>query len=185
LLVQTSSAVDKFVDDSAPPGGTGNSWASPYDSLQTAIATTSSGDTIFVAQGTYKPSTTGNPVESFVLNDDVIWQGGYAGFGAADPNARDIAAFVTILSGDLGGDDVFTQGASGQPNTYTNYGENSIHVVTGSQALDGAVMDGFTVRSANGGGARFSSSASSSPSPLINNCRFIESCIIQQRRRRH
>ena len=59
----------------------------------------------------------------------------------ADPNARNIDAYRTILSGDLNGDD--------EPNFF-NYGENSCHVVTGSGTDANDVLDGFTITAGNG-----------------------------------
>lgn len=68
-----------------------------------------------MAQGVYTPDSnsanpngTGDPNATFQLIDGVTLTGGYAGFGKADPNARDIELYKTILSGDLNGDDAQT-----------------------------------------------------------------------------
>jgi hypothetical protein len=82
------------------------------------------------------------------LKNGVTVKGGYAGYGQADPNARNISAYETILSGDLNGDD--------GPN-FTNNAENSYHVVTGSSTNSTAILDRFTITAGNANGyyARF------------------------------
>lgn len=70
----------------------------------------------------YRPSTTGNRKEAFPLKDNIAIRGGYAGLGEPDPDARNIEAYETILSGDLNGD----------AGPYSaNNSENSFHVVSG------------------------------------------------------
>ncbi|GAI80669.1 unnamed protein product, partial [marine sediment metagenome] len=64
----------------------------------------------------------------------------YAGSAEPDPDARDTDEYKTILSGDLSGDD--------GPN-FANNGENSYHVVTGSNTDETAVLDGFTIAGGN------------------------------------
>lgn len=98
------SAQVLFVDDDATPGGDGLAWATAFQSLQDALAaarTPKSGVVeIRVGQGRYVPDQ-----EPFDLVDGVALRGGYAGVGAPDPDARDPAAYPTILDGDADGDD--------------------------------------------------------------------------------
>jgi len=123
------------VDADAPgPVHDGASWATAYNYLQEALAAASSGDEICVAQGAYKPDqgvgqTPGDRTATFQLKNGVALYGGFAGYGASDPDARDISAYETILSGDLNGDDV----------GFTNNGENSYHVVTTSGVDETAI----------------------------------------------
>ena len=103
-----------YVDDDAPPGGDGSSWATAYTFLQDALteaAATGEPVEIRVAQGTYRPDRdaanpngTGDRKASFELLNGLTLAGGYVGVGASDPNARDWEAHLTILSGDLLGD---------------------------------------------------------------------------------
>jgi parallel beta-helix repeat protein len=156
-----------YVDPNAPtplPFRDGSSWASAYATLEDAeIATGVPGAAteIRVADGTYLPSL----LQAFRLRQGLSILGGYAGYGAANPDARDVVAYPTILSGDLGiaGDST----------------DNSYHVV---QSIDNdatAVLDGFTI---TGGNASFSDTSSGSGSgggmlcqggsPTIRNCVF-------------
>lgn len=130
-----------YVDRSATgPSPDGSSWHRAFRNLQDALAVTTSGGEIHIADGTYTPDrgtgqTAGDREASFVVAD-VVLRGGYAGHGAIDPDARDMAAHPTVLSGDLNSDDLWG---------ILNRDDNSYHVVT----TDGnAVLDGLTI--ANG-----------------------------------
>jgi autotransporter-associated beta strand protein len=153
-----------YVDDTAAGADYGTSWADAFRDLQSALAMSVPGQVIRVAQGTYKPTTGINRAQSFVLRSGVVLQGGYAGWGAADPSARDAARYVSTLSGDVG-----------RPNDAT---DNSFHVVVGGGADATAVLDGFTVSGGNadgdhaygydqGGGVYNDRS-----SPTLSNCTF-------------
>src|SRR5262245_42136671 len=105
------------VDDDAAPGGDGSSWASAIDDLQIALGAAQAGDEIWVAEGRYRPSAS-DPNSSFFLPDGVALYGGFAGT-ETDRDARDPAAHVALLDGDLAGDDL--------PG-FQNTAENSLHV---------------------------------------------------------
>ena len=101
-----------YVDDDAPLNGDGLTWSTAYRFLQDALANALAGDEIRVAQGTYKPDedeggnvTPGDRLASFQLINGVALMGGFAGVGAADPDARDPDTFPSVLSGDIVGDD--------------------------------------------------------------------------------
>ena len=103
----------------------------------------------------------------------------YGGFDGVetDLSQRDWKNNVTILSGDLNGDDVIN--GSGSTLSITGNGENSYHVIFNNfNGLDNtAVLDGFTVTggNANGaslydrGGGMYNFTASS---PTLINCTF-------------
>ncbi|HON92645.1 MAG TPA: PASTA domain-containing protein [Sedimentisphaerales bacterium] len=125
----------------------GSSWTRAYRNLQDALAVARSGDTIRVADGVYKPDdgaavTPGDRAASFEIPDGVTVMCGYAGYGAANPDARNINAYPTILSGDLNGNDLWG---------ILNLSDNSFHVVTasGSGTLSGATI---TAGNADGSG---------------------------------
>ncbi len=118
------------------PDGAGNcsSWETAC-SLQTALTAADSGDEIWVAAGTYKPTTGSDRNATFQLKDGVAIYGGFNGTETAREQ-RDFTANVTILSGDIG-----TLGINS---------DNSVHVVTGA---NNAILDGFTVTAGYSDGA--------------------------------
>jgi hypothetical protein len=128
------------VDGNAPASGTpdGSTWTKAYRNLHDGLAAAQSGDTIRVADGTYAPDdgsgvAAGDRAASFAIPDNVTILCGYAGYGASNPDARDIDAHPTILSGDLNGDDLWG---------IVNISDNSYHVVfaSGEGTLDGAII---------------------------------------------
>ena len=125
----------------------GSTWTRAYHTLQDGLAAAQAGDTIYVADGTYVPDdgsgvTSGDRAASFVIPDNVTVLCGFAGYGASDPDARDVDTYPTILSGDLNGDDLWG---------ILNISENSYHVVSaaGSGELNGATI---TAGNADGSG---------------------------------
>ncbi|MHC4675157.1 MAG: S8 family serine peptidase [Planctomycetota bacterium] len=159
------------VDADAPGVNNGTSWAEAYTDLQVALSVASAYhqvEEVCVAQGQYRPGVPGDREATFQLINNVVIKGGYAGLGEPNPDARDVEAYKTILTGDLNGDD--------GPD-FTNNGENSCHVVTGSGTDSTAVLDGFTVtggystnRHSGGGGMLIGNYSS----PTVINCTFSE-----------
>ncbi|NCS20482.1 MAG: cadherin [Microcystis aeruginosa G11-06] len=130
-----------FVQSNAGGSNNGTSWVDAFTDLQTAIAAAQSGDTIWVAAGIYKPTSTADRTASFSLTakNQVEIYGGFAGTETS-LSQRNVTANVTILSGDIG--------------TVGNNSDNVYHVVTGTQTTPTTVLDGFTISggNANGGG---------------------------------
>ncbi len=156
-----------FVDSRAPGANDGRSWQNAFRDLQTALEvvrmTPREGQLkILVARGVYRPAEARSCDRStaFLLCSGVGVYGGYAGWGAPDPNARDAAAYETVLSGDINGDDA-SQHSS----------DNVYSVVIAVSAEPGTVLDGFTISGGNavnrGGGIRISGG-----SPKISHCTF-------------
>src|SRR6185503_785510 len=101
LAAHSLDAAIRYVDDSAPPGGNGHSWSHAYRSLKTALNAAAPGDEIRVGKGTYRPAgVNGSRTSTFRIIEDVVVQGGYAGYGAANPNKLKPSKYKTILSGD-------------------------------------------------------------------------------------
>jgi predicted outer membrane repeat protein len=164
------------VNPTATGSGSGNSWADAYTDLQQAFNDAVAGDSVFVKEGVYKPTTGTDRAASFVLKAGVRFYGGFRGTEELDtnrvatPNRRGPFAYahtpgpvasaagtgVSILSGDLGALGDFT--------------DNSYHVVSavsvaGSEQITEhgqyspditpaiALLDGFVVRDGNANGA--------------------------------
>ncbi len=131
--------------------GTGASWADALGSLQDALELAcmcSQISEIWVAQGTYYPDEGVNVMNNdreatFQLCNGLAVYGGFAGF-ETDLSQRDWEANKTVLSGDIGQDDVTDS------NDITNHhsdivGENSFSVVTSSGTDNTALIDGFVI----------------------------------------
>ena len=111
LNVVSESQSPVYVDATAKGTNSGSSWKNAFTSLQDALAVAIPGREIRVADGVYTPDqgieiVRGNREASFALRSGITILGGYAGAGAADPNARDIKAYATVLSGDLKANDL-------------------------------------------------------------------------------
>lgn len=132
--------------------GDGSSWENAFKHLQDALAVAQCGDEIRVAEGIYRPDEdtanpdgTGNRSATFQLVNSVTIKGGFAGFGADNPDECDPYAYETILSGDLADND--------GPGEWDNYAENSYHVVTADGTDNSTILDGFTITAGNADGS--------------------------------
>ncbi|MCH8967979.1 MAG: S8 family serine peptidase [Planctomycetes bacterium] len=131
-----------YIDASASGMNNGSSWTHAFTSLRSALNAASAGDEIWVAAATYRPTSPGGDrTISFDLKDGVEVYGGFAG-NETERDERDPAANVTVLSGDLNGDD----GTSGNA-------ENSYHVVNATSTDGSAILDGFTITAGNANGS--------------------------------
>ncbi|MCL5999410.1 MAG: hypothetical protein M1546_25610, partial [Chloroflexi bacterium] len=121
------------------PGGstTGicDSWVNACD-LSFALGDVAvSGDEIWVAAGTYKPSDTGDRMASFTLKSGVAVYGGFA-VTETLREERDWDTNVVTLTGDL--------------NDNGLDGNDSYHVVTSDNTvIETAILDGFTISGGN------------------------------------
>jgi len=139
-----------YVDTDAAGNDDGTSWVDAYNDLQDALTNASSGDEIWVAEGTYKPHAS-DPSVSFELVAGVDVYGGFDGI-ETDRSGRDWTENTATLSGDITED-------------------NSCHVVKGA---NNALLDGFTITKGNADGSYPNNSGGgiycSSASPTIRNC---------------
>lgn len=134
----TAYATVVYVDATATGSDNGTSWADAYPDMQSALGSAVSGDSIWVAGGTYKPTPGSDRTATFQLVNGVGVYGGFAGTETV-LSQRDWVMHVTILSGDIG--------------VLADNTDNSYHVVTGSANNATAVLDGFTVTGGNADGA--------------------------------
>ena len=133
-----------YVDPNSAPGGDGTSWADAFTDLQDALNLGNHYpcvvDEIWVAAGTYKPTSGLDRAATFKLSSGVAVYGGFAGdeMNLADRDP-DPATNGTVLSGDIG--------------TPDDNSDNSYTVVTGTQTDNSAVLDGFTITRGNSDGS--------------------------------
>lgn len=130
-----------FVNAAAADGGDGTTWATAYNSLSDALTAAPSGAEVWVAAGTYT-----TPADSsFYIEKALTVLGGFDGTEAA-ADAADPAANVTILTGDVMGND-------GEAYDSLAYSDNNrvLRIVdTSSTASQYTVtLDGLTIT--NGG----------------------------------
>lgn len=149
-IYQVISLVSKLADTgtilyvrSDGSGRTCDSWENACR-LQTALLAATAGDEIWVQAGLYRPATdTSFPEATFQLKDGVALYGGFAGTETAR-DQRDWETHITVLSGDLGGDD--TTDSNGVVTDAAHIvGINAYHVVTGGEVDTTAVLDGFII----------------------------------------
>ncbi|MCC7387454.1 MAG: right-handed parallel beta-helix repeat-containing protein [Phycisphaerales bacterium] len=166
------------VDADALGQNDGSSWADAFTDLQGALGAAAPGDEVWVAEGVYTPSDT-DATASFVMRSGVGLYGGFAGVEASR-DQRDWRAHETILSGDIGRDDVVGSGSF----WYGSWARNTAncgHVLVASGTDATAVLDGFTV--ADGATGPDGTPAGDplmfgsgiyiiAGSPTIRNCRF-------------
>ena len=132
--INTSQPPVRYVKWDATGTHTGTSWTNAFADLQSALAAASSGDEIWVAAGTYKPTTGTDRTISFALKNGVGIYGGFAG-GETLRSQRNPIANITILSGDIG--------------VVGDSSDNSYHVIYNENISNTAVLDGFTIRGGN------------------------------------
>ena len=144
-----------YVDKDATGANNGSSWADAYNYLQDALMFAGAGCEIRVAEGVYKPDDfvlsdrpSRGREETFQLINNVAIRGGYAGFGEADPDARDVNEYETILSGDRQGNDAVVVDAADLLDEASRE-DNCYHVVTGHETDETAVLDGLTITGGN------------------------------------
>jgi len=129
-----------FVNCNATGRNTGLSWVDAYTDLQSALSIAEMGNEIWVAGGTYMPTTGTDRKVSFELKSGVRLCGGFAGdetrYWQRSPGAQ-----PTVLSGDIG--------VSGDNS------DNSYHVVVGAGGgvgLHTTILKCFIVTGGNANG---------------------------------
>ncbi|HRI45527.1 MAG TPA: T9SS type A sorting domain-containing protein [Ignavibacteriaceae bacterium] len=158
-----------YVKHDAVGSNNGTSWANAFNSFQSALDTAVSGDQIWVAKGTYKPSSSYDLTNSpryyhFRLINGVSIYGGFAGTESAVTervNFRQGEVNETILSGDL--------------NSNGKDDNDCYHVFYHPSGFDNtAILDGFTIADGNANGAssphdRGGGIYNNSSSPVLKN----------------
>ncbi|NLX96944.1 MAG: hypothetical protein GXY83_12275 [Rhodopirellula sp.] len=127
------------VDARASGANNGTSWTDAYVDLQSALEAAVSGDQIWVAAGTYRPSARTTPDDprsaTYTLVPGVGLYGGFAG-SETSLDQRNVTINCTVLSGDLAGNDQING----------DKGDNAYHVLEHAQRSPPAPsLDGFTI----------------------------------------
>lgn len=155
-----------YVDVNASGTNDGTNWTNAFTNLNSAISTSSNGDQIWVAEGSYSPGS--NRTDTFNINKQIEL---YGGFNATESTLgeRDYKSNVTTLTGDINNDDL------GVDYTNNNRTENNYHVV--SMNSSSIILDGFSIVSGHadgsgvdGQGAAISGDANGTH--IIRNCTF-------------
>ena len=175
MISQIGFAQIYFVNHAATGANNGANWTDAYTDLQSALGIATAGTEIWVAKGTYYPTTcspcsAGDRNISFEIPDGVKLFGGFDGTESAQAD-RNWVANLTVLSGDINQD--------GAPT------ENSYSVVYSFRVSLSTIVDGFTIRdgcsdlvsgagrTAEGGGWYNDGSAGNASSPMVRNVRFV------------
>ena len=118
----------------------GDSWENALTELSEALqiaSVNSSVKEIWVAKGTYYPTSTGDRTVSFEVPSGIKLYGGFAGTENA-VEERQLKTNPTVLSGDLNNND---------DGNYSNMEDNSFHIMKLHHASSETVIDGFTFTS--------------------------------------
>ena len=170
--VAEADAANRYVRADLTTGANnGTSWADAYrgvGGLAAALTASVSGDQIWVAAGTYKPTTGADRGVALTLKSGVAIYGGFVG-NESKLAQRNFVSNLTTVTGDLLSNDSGT----------ANLGDNSYHVFVGTGAASTAILDGFTIRSGNANGSSASNFDKgggiiilNSGNPTIRNCTF-------------
>lgn len=171
-LLAPANAGTLYVDAALGSGANdGSSWANAFqgpDGLQAALAASVFGDQIFVADGSYRTTSTGSRTISFGLKNGVELYGGFLGGESSPAERPPFWTAASTLDGDLAGDDGLSQ-----------FGDNSFHLVTTAGTNATAVLDGFVIRGGNANAAGGNNDKGAgilclgAVSPTVRNCRFV------------
>jgi hypothetical protein len=139
------AAVIIYVKQDATGNNDGTSWTNAYTSLQSALNNATTNNYIYIAKGTYKPSSayglTNTPrYYHFELKNNVGIYGGFAGTETLVSQRTDFGyggTNETILSGDIG--------------TTGDNSDNCLHVIYNPDygITNSALLDGVTITGGN------------------------------------
>ena len=160
-----------FVANDATGNNDGTTWVDAYQSLQGALAVAAESDTIWVKEGIYLPGN--DSTATFLLSKNICFYGGFAGT-ESQLAERNPAAHLTILSGDMLGDDV-------AGDLDSNRSDNALTVLMVADNLTNAtIIDGFTITGghAAGGDSEFFFRRGGGMflfgAPVVSHCVFTE-----------
>lgn len=171
LIIYNSCATDSYsttievntglyVDASATGNNDGSSWENAYTDLQSALVL--NGLTVYIAEGTYYPTSGTSRAVFFDIPTGTTLLGGYPMGGGT----RDVDSYETILSGDINMDGL-PQG-------------NSFHVVR-LQEVTLVTLDGITITGGNADNANSFARARGGGVYAVSTSNItIENCILEE-----
>lgn len=123
-----------YVDWNATGQNIGTSWTNAFTTLPSALLLATLYDTIqeiWIAEGTYKPTSTADRNLSFVWSDSTKVYGGFVG-NETDRSQRTTNPSLVVLSGDIGMSSHST--------------DNSYHVVVIDSTCQNCILDRLTIK---------------------------------------
>lgn len=138
LLSLSGLYAQTYVNANATGNNDGSSWTDAYTDLSNAISNAALNEEIWVAAGTYVPSSPAGREATFGITKNVKLYGGFAGM-ETQLSERNPQANLSLLSGDVNGDDVVSNGS------LLNRSDNVYHIMKINDMPDStAIIDGFT-----------------------------------------
>lgn len=134
LCIAASAQQRYYIDGAATGTNAGTSWANAFTTINAAYSKVVSGDTVWIARGTYLPTTDNDRLKSMYFKDGAKVYGGFAG-NETFFSQRDWVNNKTILSGDIG-----------VPGDNT---DNSYHILFVSGQVAGLEIDGLIITGGN------------------------------------
>lgn len=118
----------------------GLQWLTAYSNLSSALEEAAAGDSIWVAQGFYRPTEGADRHVTYEIPKGVKIFGGFLG-NEITFEERDTTGVLSILSGDIG--------------VLIDSTDNCYHVLTARSPDENTVLDGFYIRHGNSNGNTF------------------------------
>ncbi len=171
LSCQATAQTRYYVNQAATGGNNGTNWASAFTKLDAALGLATANDEIWVAAGTYYPTSTNDRNISFLPQSGVKLYGGFKGDETAI-DQRNMTTYKVVLSGDIG-----------TPNDST---DNSYNIMYMTNPDSSTVVDGFVFQYGQAdfsgntpyydrrkcGGALYVNAADGAACPRIRHCVF-------------
>lgn len=180
LTAQTTWYVNAYIGDD---NNTGENWSLAFESFQTAIDVAEAGDQIWLSEGVYIPTlahggTTDNH-KTFFIQQNIQIYGGFPADGSINEvSGRNPELYKSLLSGDIDGNDINSDGNFIAETADEIVGDNTIHVLWIEPLSEKVEVDGIWINgglnTSEGAGIYISMNEDSGTSSIIlKNCQII------------